>query len=146
MSGPDGELRDARARLELICDTYLSVSTPLQSAAAELLDRGAVVRSQIQRRVASNHDMLNVGAAAVRSCEVRRADGGWYGVLRVPSIMSEDDLVLTLLNEDGVLVQPGYFFDFAAESFLIVSLLAPEAAFAEGLSRVLHRCEPRDRA
>jgi alanine-synthesizing transaminase len=142
-SGSDGRVREAAARLELVCDTYLSVSTPLQAAAAELLDRGAVVRSQIQRRVTSNYEMLNVRAAGVRSCELRRADGGWYGVLRVPSIMSEDDLVLTLLNEDGVLVHPGYFFDFSAESFLIVSLLPPEAAFAEGISRVLHRFEPR---
>ena len=40
-------------------------------------------------------------------------------------------------SADGVLTHPGYFFDFPRESFLIVSLLPPEAAFADGLSRVL---------
>jgi alanine-synthesizing transaminase len=82
---------------------------------------------------------LNARAAAVPSCEVLRSDGGWYSVLRVPSLMPEDDLVLTLLTDDGVLTHPGYFFDFATESFLIVSLLAPEDQFAEGVARVLRR-------
>jgi aspartate/methionine/tyrosine aminotransferase len=80
------------------------------------------------------------------SCEALHEDGGWYGVLRVPAIMAEEDLVLALLAEDGVLVHPGYFFDFPSESFLVVSLLPPSEVFAEGLSRVLSRFHsPSDR-
>jgi aspartate/methionine/tyrosine aminotransferase len=54
-------------------------------------------------------------------------------------MMSEEDLMLAVLREDSVLVHPGYFFDFARESFLIVSLLTPEDLFVEGVSRVLNR-------
>ena len=68
-----------------------------------------------------------------------QADGGWYAVLQVPTLMSEEDLVLALLADDGVLVHPGYFFDFAAESFLVLSLLAPERDFSEGVGHVLRR-------
>jgi aspartate/methionine/tyrosine aminotransferase len=143
ISGAENCVRDARARLELVCDTYLSVSTPLQEAAAELLERGSIVRHQIQARVATNYRVFSARAAAVPSCEVLQADGGWYGVLRVPSLTTEDDLVLALLTEDAVLTHPGYFFDFPTESFLIVSLLAPEDAFAEGISRVLGRFDRR---
>ena len=60
------------------------------------------------------------------ACRVLRSDGGWYAVLQVPSLESEEDLVLRLLD-DGVLAHPGYFFDFPRESFLVVSLLPPEA-------------------
>lgn len=141
MSGAEDRVRDARTCLELVCDTYLSVSTPLQAAAGELLERGSIIRDQIQRRIRINCAALNARAAAVPSCEVLRSDGGWYGVLRVPSLMPEDDLVLSLLADDGVLTHPGYFFDFATESFLIVSLLAPEDQFAEGVARVLRRFE-----
>jgi hypothetical protein len=139
MSGHADAVAHARVRLELACDTYLSVSTLVQLAAAELLKRGATVREQIRDRIASNFQTLHARAGEVPSCELLNTEGGWYGVLRVPSIMSEEDLVLHLLAEDGVLVHPGYFFDFPRESFLVVSLLPPAEQFAAGISRILSR-------
>jgi len=139
MSGPAHLVADARARLELASDTYLSVSTPIQLAAAELLERGTSVRQQIQTRVRDNYRTLHARAGEVPSCELLHAEGGWYGVLRVPSIVSEEDLVVTLLAEDHVLVHPGYFFDFPRESFLVVSLLPPAEQFSDGVSRILSR-------
>jgi aspartate/methionine/tyrosine aminotransferase len=54
-------------------------------------------------------------------------EGGWYATLRVPRIRSEEEWVLHLLQEHNILVQPGYFYDFDSEAYLIVSLLtAPE--------------------
>jgi len=75
--------------------------------------------------------------ATAPSCRVLDAEGGWSGVLHVPSLGTEEDLVLDLLKDERVLVHPGYFFDFPRESFLIVSLLAPEPVFDEGMRRVL---------
>jgi aspartate/methionine/tyrosine aminotransferase len=60
-------------------------------------------------------------------------------VLQVPSFGSEEDLVVALVERDGVVVHPGYFFDFPRESYLIVSLLPPEAVFADGVDRILRR-------
>jgi aspartate/methionine/tyrosine aminotransferase len=139
VSGPDPIVAEALARIELVCDSYLSVSTPVQEAAGELLRRGAAVRRQIQARVAGNYRCLVEAAAAVVSCRVLAAQGGWYAVLQVPSLLSEEDLVLDLLLRDDVLVHPGYFFDFPRESYLIVSLLTPPAQFSQGTSRILAR-------
>jgi alanine-synthesizing transaminase len=136
VSGPDAPAAEAIERLELICDTYLAVSTPVQLAAAALLGRGAAVRAQIAARVMTNYRALQRAVAGTPSCRVLRSDGGWYAVLRVPSLESEEDLVLRLLA-DGVLTHPGYFFDFPRESFLVVSLLPEEASFADGVARVL---------
>src|SRR5205085_3265814 len=122
---------------------YLTISTAVQVAAASLLARGADVRRQIASRVAANYRALQSLAAATPSCAVLRSDGGWYAVLQVPTLQPEDDLVVSLLNDDGVLTHPGYFFDFARESFLVVSLLPPPVAFADGVARVLrHFTEP----
>jgi alanine-synthesizing transaminase len=137
VSGPDILVAAALERLELVCDTYLAVATPVQLAAAELLDRGAAVRAQIAARVATNYRELVSAAAAASSCSVLPSDGGWYAVMQVPSFEPEEDLVLRLLQDDGVAVHPGYFFDFPRESFLVVSLLPPAAAFAEGTGRLL---------
>jgi hypothetical protein len=136
VGGPDRLVAEALERLELVCDTYLSVSTPVQLAAAELLHRGAAVRSQIAVRIVANYRALHTAVAGAPSCRVLPSEGGWYAVLQVPSLESEEDLVLRLLA-DGVLTHPGYFFDFPRESFLIVSLLPPDASFADGVSRVL---------
>jgi alanine-synthesizing transaminase len=134
--GPAPLVTAALERLELVCDAYLAVSTPAQLAAPVLLERGAAVRSQISTRIRANYRTLQRASGAVPSCRVLRSDGGWYAVLQVPSLESEEDLVLRLLGE-GVLAHPGYFFDFPRESFLVVSLLPPEAAFANGISRIL---------
>ena len=138
-SGADADVEAAVARLELVCDTYLSVSTPVQLAAGSLLERGADVRRQIQERVRANLDCCRALVALHPACTLLHADGGWYGVVRVPSLVSEEELTLTLLDEAHVLTHPGYFFDFATESFVIVSLLPPPDVFAEGVSRVLAR-------
>jgi aspartate/methionine/tyrosine aminotransferase len=137
VAGPDDLVGAALARLELVCDTYLPVSTPVQVAAAQLLERGAAIRSQILARIATNYRWLRSAVAAVPSCDVLRSHGGWYAVLQVPSLEPEEDLVVGLLTADGVLTQPGYFFDFPRESFLVISLLPPAASFADGVARVL---------
>jgi aspartate/methionine/tyrosine aminotransferase len=136
-AGPSDVVTDALARLDLACDTYLSVSTPVQLAAAELLRHGAAIRRQIQVRVTANHATLCARATETPACRVLQGDGGWYAVVQVPSIGSEEDMVLTLLATRGVLVHPGYFFDFPAVSFMVVSLLPPLDVFDAGVSHLL---------
>jgi hypothetical protein len=140
LAGDDDLVAAALERLELICDTYLSVSTPVQAAAADLLERGAVIRTQIQARVSANYRKLAAAVEKVPSCTLLVADGGWYAVLQVPSLGSEEDLVLSLVDR-GVVVHPGYFFDFPRESYLIVSLLPAERDFADGVATVLRHVE-----
>jgi aspartate/methionine/tyrosine aminotransferase len=137
LGGPDALVRAALERLEHICDTYLSVATPVQVAAARLLERGAAIRSQIAARVGENYRSLLALGSGAPSCGVLPSDAGWYAVIQVPSLESEEELVVRLLTVEGVLMHPGYFFDFPRESFLVASLLTPAAAFTDGISRML---------
>jgi hypothetical protein len=141
IDGPDAIAREAMARLEVICDAYLSVSTPVQVAAPRLIAAGAVVRAQILDRVRSNYHALLSAASGHPAIEVLSAEAGWSAVLRVPSTRSEEDLVVDLLERDGVLVHPGFFFDFPHEAFIVISLLPEPQAFAEGMRRVLERAD-----
>lgn len=137
VGGPAPLVNDALGRLEFVCDTYLSVSTPVQAAAAELLRRGASVREAIQTRVVANFRRLAEMSRATPSVTVLDAEGGWNAVVQVPTLCSEEDLVLELLTAEGILVHPGYFFDFARESFLVVSLLTPPEDFEAGVVAIL---------
>jgi aspartate/methionine/tyrosine aminotransferase len=137
VSGPSARVSEALARLEVIADAYLSVSTPVQEAAAVLLEKAPVVRRQIQERIESNLACLRSTAASFPSCEVLEPEGGWSAVIRVPAVLAEEELAVRLLNEAGVLVHPGYFFDFPHEAFVVVSLLPMRDVFVEGISRLL---------
>lgn len=128
---------DAIARLELIADTFLSVGTPVQVAAPVLLRDGAVVRAAVHARVRANLAQAHSAVRAHPACEVLRTEGGWSAVIRVPALRTEDELVLDLLQQERVLVHPGYFFDFGHEAFIVVSLLPPEDVFADAIARVV---------
>jgi alanine-synthesizing transaminase len=128
---------EALDRLELVCDTYLSVATPTQFAVPELLERATAVRRQIASRIVANHRRLDELIAMVPSCRLLHADAGWSAVVEVPTFRPEEELVVDLVTKEGVLVHPGYFFDFARESYLIVSLLPQEEIFSEGMERIL---------
>ena len=146
-AGPPDLVQQALSRLEFAADTYLSVATPVQVAASLLLERGGLVRDQIRQRVADNYRFLTEAVTGGCGCAVLHADAGWYAVLRVPAIAPEEDLVLGLLENDGVLTHPGYFFDFGSEAYLVVSLLPPEEVFREGVRRIVRHFACRlDRA
>ena len=137
--GPVSTVDDVMAAYEMVADTYLSVSTPVQVAAPSLIERGAAIRSQIQARIATNLASLRKQAAAHASAGVLRVEGGWSAVLQVPAVRSEEALALELLEQDDVLVHPGYFFDFPREAFVVVSLLVDPARFDAAIARLLAR-------
>jgi aspartate/methionine/tyrosine aminotransferase len=128
---------DARTRLELIADTFLSVGTPVQVAAPALLHDAVVIRTAIQARIRANLSTARRCVQAHPACDVLRTEGGWSVVLRVPAVRSEEELVLGLLQHERVLVHPGYFFDFDREAYVVVSLLPAADVFASALERVL---------
>jgi hypothetical protein len=139
VNGPEKLRRQAEEYLELIADTYLSVSTPVQHAAPQWLEMAATLQEQIRRRVHANLFFLQTQLDDHPTCRLLRAEGGWYAILQSDAFIPEDDLILTLLDNDNVLVHPGYFFDFENEGFLIISLLPPAEIFHEGVLRLLKR-------
>jgi len=137
VSGPDRLVAEALSKLELICDTYLNVATPVQVAAASLIEAGASIRAEIRARVSTNLATCRALAATRADITMLEPDAGWCVVLQVPATESEEHMVLRLLEARHVLVHPGYFFDFPTEAFLVLSLLPAPDVFAEGVSRVI---------
>jgi alanine-synthesizing transaminase len=131
VTGPDARVAAAVDALEMIADTYLSVSTPVQVALPSLLAEGAAVREQILARLRTNLAVITARVAGT-AFDVRVPDGGWSVVLRVPSLGDPDDLALALLARD-VLVHPGYFYDLPHDGYVVLSLLTPEADVRQGL-------------
>ena len=134
-SGPGHEA--ALRGLEWIADTFLSVSTPIQVALPRILSQSATVREQIRLRTQTNLAILHKAVRLNSPCQILNVEGGWYAIVRVPNTMSEEQRALELLAKDDVLVQPGFFYDFESEAFLVLSLLTPTETFTEGVRRIL---------
>ena len=139
VDGPDGEVDAALDTLDLVLDTYLSVSTPVQLAAGRLLEKGASVTDQIRARIADNHRTLARLVAEYPAAGLMQTEGGWYAVIQVPATETEETLAIQLLEQDHVLVHPGYFFDFPREAFLVTSLLPEPDRFEPAVKRLLAR-------
>jgi alanine-synthesizing transaminase len=137
VSGPPALRREALDRLEMIADTYLSVSTPVQLAAPTLIARGATVRDAIAARLRQNLEVLRGAVLRYPAITLVEPEGGWSVVLRVPATSSEEMLVITALERARVLVHPGFFFDFADEAFLVLSLLPHPTTFCSAVQRLL---------
>jgi alanine-synthesizing transaminase len=137
VSGPEDLARTAIDRLEIIADTYLSPSTPVQLALPKLLTLRHGLQAQLQARISANLSVLD-GMLRESKCLSRLdREGGWYAILRAPVTGTDEDLAVALLEHFSVLVHPGHFFNFSRDGFLVVSLITPEDQLREGVLRLV---------
>ena len=96
------------------------------------------MQRQIQQRTAANLAFARQAFAGT-ALEILAVEGGWSIIMRVPRVRTEEEWCLDLLERDNVLVQPGYFYDFESEAFLVASLLTAPEEFQEGLKRIVEQ-------
>jgi alanine-synthesizing transaminase len=137
VSGPEAWKTEALARLEVIADTYLSMSAPIQLAIPALLEQRHAFQKQVIARVNENLSELDKQLGGQKSCSRLKVEGGWNAVIRVPATRSDEELALELLVTRGVYVHPGHFYDFSSEGIVMVSLITPEKEFLRGLRQLL---------
>ncbi|MEJ2636949.1 MAG: pyridoxal phosphate-dependent aminotransferase [Calditrichia bacterium] len=143
LNGPEELRSEARARLEIIADTYLSVSTPVQHAAERLFTQKDTIQEQILSRIQTNLFFLNEETPKAPGWHVLRREGGWYAVLQIPEHISDEEMTINLLEKENVLIHPGYFYDFPGDNCLVLSLLTAVDIFREGVIKML-KCRDKE--
>lgn len=136
INGPQAQTQEALKRLEIIADTYLSVNTPSQNALEKWVSLKPIIQNPIKDRLSENQKVFFEIFSKACSAKPLKAQGGWYGILRLNEKICEEQLALKLLQEDHVFVHPGYFFDFDKGHHLVFSLLTDPKVFLEGLKRI----------
>ncbi|MGB9031449.1 MAG: pyridoxal phosphate-dependent aminotransferase [Acidobacteriaceae bacterium] len=134
--GPRRELKEALGRLEVVADTFLSMNAPVQCGLPAWLAGAERMREQIRARTRGNLAVLDQLLLQNRFVTRLEVEAGWYAVLRVPALESDEDLAVRLVEERGVSVHPGYFFGFAGDGWLVVSLLTQEDEFRRGVEGI----------
>jgi alanine-synthesizing transaminase len=137
VNGPPEQKSQALPRLEVIADTYLSVNTPVQLAMPVFLEQRHGFQTQLMDRVRKNLAELDRQLAEQHACSRLKFEGGWYAVIRLLATRDDEEFALDLLKAKNVSVHPGHFYDFPGTGYLVLSLITPEASFAEGASRLL---------
>jgi alanine-synthesizing transaminase len=137
VDGPEDRAPAAIARLEVIADTYLSLNAPVQLAAPVLLDQRKEVQPILLDRLRVNLGELDRQLTQHPSCTRFQVEGGWYAVVRVPAVQSDEELAIDVVRKMGVIVHPGHFFDFPTEGHVVLSLITETADFREGVERLL---------
>jgi alanine-synthesizing transaminase len=133
-AGPAGLLEGALARLEHVADSYLGAATPVMAALPRLLEIGAGIRAAIAARVEDNRRRAAAALAGAARAHLLPAAAGWTACIELDPAIDEEELALALAEEHGVLVHPGYFFDFDRGSHAVVSLLVPPGDLERGLA------------
>jgi hypothetical protein len=141
VNGPQDLLPEALNRLEFITDLFLSVNTPVQHTLPQLLEFASSLQDQLRERIGQNREWLESQLSRESGLRLLPAEGGWYAILQVPRLMPEEEMVIEFLERDNLLVHPGYFFDFASEAWLIMSLINKPGLFQLGVERLLNRFE-----
>ncbi len=128
---PRERFEEIRAALEFVEDAYLSVSAPAQALGTSLLPKAAAYESRVKERLLANWQTLREAFPSKYCPEVL---GGWYAVVRLGE--DDEELTLRLLREKHVLVQPGFFFDFDEDGWVVISLLQEPAIFKDAVQRM----------
>ncbi len=135
-SGPRPRLDEALERLEWIADAYLPVSAPIQHATARWMELVPQIQAAIRTRCLENLELARQSFSTRSGARMLEPEGGWCATLDIPRFHSEEEWTLRLLERDGVLLQPGFFYDFEREALLVASLLSEPGVFREGLKRL----------
>ena len=128
---PREQFEPIRAALEFVEDAYLSVSAPAQALGTSLLPKATAYEARVKERLLQNWQTLREAFPSKYCPEVL---GGWYAVVRLGE--DDEELTLRLLKEKHVLVQPGFFFDFDEDGWVVISLLQDPAQFKEAVARM----------
>ena len=130
ISGDEHLVKKSVAALDLISDTFLPVNEIAQFAVAEIFTQGKIFlveyRNYINRcRSEAFQELQGLSFSPPR--------GGFYITLRIDR--DEEQLAAALLERDGILVHPGYFYDIAPDH-LVMTFIDEPGLVGEHFERV----------
>ena len=129
-----GRLKNAlKPAIEYVADAYLSVASPAFALASPMLKKSVEYEKAIEYRIQKNLEILR---KRFPSTEVMpNVQGGWYAALHFENA-DDEELTLRLLEKAKVLVQPGFFFDFDEDGWIVISLLLESESFSAAVERL----------
>ncbi len=122
ITGEDSLVKKSIAALDLISDTFLPVNEIAQFAVADVFSRGNDFLAHYKQWLSRCRNAALEGLAGLSFTPPR---GGFYITLRINK--DEEQAASALLERDGILVHPGYFYDISPDHLVMTFIDEPEA-------------------
>lgn len=137
-TGNEHKVKEAIDGLETISDTFLSTHTPIQMALPEIFLEGRDFLQSYQEEVRRRRDLAIGLLQNCSELSFALPQGGFYLMARVlnPSTLSEEEWVLKLMEEKGIFVHPGYFFDYEDGIHFVISFLTTPQKLERGVKAI----------
>lgn len=129
---PQVHRKELQNALEFVADAYLNLSALTESLLVALVPQQGSFREQVLARMQTNLSEANRALLGIADL-FYPPQGGWYCCAHFDG-WDDETLALQLATQHGVLVQPGFFFDFAEDGWIVFSLLAEPSVFSQGVS------------
>jgi aspartate/methionine/tyrosine aminotransferase len=136
---PIGEkefLNTVKPILEIISDTYLSVSTPSQILFLEVLRNKKIIFKKILKRIRKNYKFILTFLSNSNYLIPVNIEYGWYLPIKIDLGISEDVLLSDLMQELSVKVYPGNLFLFRDKKYLVISLLVRPKIIKKAMKKI----------
>ncbi len=120
VSGDEALVKKSVAALELISDTFLPVNEIAQVAVPDIFRRGVDFLKSYKSWVSQCRAAALEGLKGLSFVPPR---GGFY--ITIPIAHDEEEAAATLLEKEGILVHPGYFYDIAPDHLVMTFIDEP---------------------
>lgn len=133
VTGDDVLVRKALSALELISDTFLPVNEIAQFAVPEIFRQGREFLKNYQSWIQMCRSSALDG---LQGCSFVPPEGGFYITVRTDA--DEEYVAKALLEEDKILVHPGYFYDIEP-NHLVMTFVDNPASIREHFETIGRR-------
>jgi alanine-synthesizing transaminase len=134
ITGDDVLVQKAVTALDLISDTFLPVNEIAQFAVPEIFRRGRAFLTQYVQWIDRCRAAAIEGLKGISFVQPR---GGFY--ITVPIARDEEEAAAELLEEQGILVHPGYFYDIVPDH-LVMTFIDDPAALQGHFEKIAKVC------
>jgi alanine-synthesizing transaminase len=128
--GDEDLVRKTMSALEMISDTFLPVNEIAQFAVPGIFERGQDFLQDYRGWIQT---CRSAALAALPESSFVVPQGGFYVTVRIDG--DEDEAAARLLEEDGVLVHPGYFYDIEGDH-LVMTFIEDPAVVREAFRKI----------
>ena len=137
VTGLPDRVEPAVDRLETIADTFLSTHTPIQQALPRLFTEGEPFVQSYRAEVARRRTMAVELLEKIPKLRIVSPAGGFFLMAEVlKRDQSEEEFVIALMQETGVFVHPGYFYDYEHGIHFVLSFLTEPTKLRHGIETI----------
>jgi aspartate/methionine/tyrosine aminotransferase len=124
-----------------ISDTFLPVNELAQFALPTLVEEGRYFQKYYQEEIKRRYEIASSILSSASDLSFCPSEGGFYITVKMKNPKrNEEQIALNLLEKEGILVHPGYFYGLSS-GHLVMSFISKPALLKKHLEKIIRYCQ-----